>query len=285
MSPSERLYQRDGVVADLRADGRTRLQYRQLIVEYDPVPQASGSARVALGDTEVLVAIKGDVCENSVGKLVFSVDTSSPSLSVLRESDDKNAIQEENAVRAANLSRLFNDSFDVSQLSVAENRFSWTLYVDVLIINSSGNLFDVMSMAVRAALTHCRLPKVTVEEGEAVGLSVSDDPADLKSLSCSSTPVSLTFAVFDSEDNNSTGNDFVFVADPNSAEEASSDYLVSLGMNEAGQVCLVQKWASELSTAPSKPFSAAYSIIEQLTMTARQLSPSILSETQTLGVV
>lgn len=272
LSPSERLFLRDGIASDLRADGRSRLQYRQLCVEYDPVPQASGSARVAVGDTEVLVALKGDVCESAVGKLVFTVDTSSPSLSVLRESDDKNVRQEENAIRAANLSRLFNDSFDVSQLSVAEGRFSWTLFVDVLIINASGNLFDVMSMAVRAALTHTRLPKVTVEEGEAVGLSVSDDPADLKSLTCTDTPVSLTFAVYDEQPQ------FMFVADPNSAEEASADYLVSIGMNAAGQVCLVKKWASDLPMAITTPLSSP-NIIDQLTTAARQLSPSIISET------
>ena len=44
--------------ADLRYDGRKKESFRKVIVEYDISKSAEGSARVKIGDTEVLAGVK-----------------------------------------------------------------------------------------------------------------------------------------------------------------------------------------------------------------------------------
>lgn len=59
ISPSENDYILRGVDSNIRADGRGRLDYRQIILETGLITQASGSARCRLGEgTDVLVGIK-----------------------------------------------------------------------------------------------------------------------------------------------------------------------------------------------------------------------------------
>ena len=54
------------------------------------------------------------------------------------------------------LSRAYSHVFDLGQLSVLEGSQCWALYVDILILECGGNLFDAVSMAVKAALFNTR---------------------------------------------------------------------------------------------------------------------------------
>ncbi len=51
------------------------------------------------------------------------------------------------------------DVFDLSQLSVLPGHHCWALYVDILILECGGNLFDAVSIAVKAALFSARIPR------------------------------------------------------------------------------------------------------------------------------
>ena len=46
------------ILKDVRSDNRKPLDYRQITVEYDVSKSAEGSARVKIGDTEVLAGVK-----------------------------------------------------------------------------------------------------------------------------------------------------------------------------------------------------------------------------------
>lgn len=62
ISPSERDFITKGVQADIRADGRARLSYRQIVLETGLISQTSGSARCRLGEgTDVLVGVKVEI--------------------------------------------------------------------------------------------------------------------------------------------------------------------------------------------------------------------------------
>lgn len=52
-----------------------------------------------------------------------------------------------------------SDAFDLRQLSVLPGRHCWALYVDILILECGGNLFDAVSIAVKAALFNTRIPR------------------------------------------------------------------------------------------------------------------------------
>lgn len=57
-SQEEVAYISEGFNLNLRSDGRQADQLRQLVLETGQLVQASGSARLKLGDTDVLVAVK-----------------------------------------------------------------------------------------------------------------------------------------------------------------------------------------------------------------------------------
>ena len=61
LSKAERAFVRDGIEQNVRVDGRARDDYRSMTLELGVVPQASGSARLRLGATDVMVAVKADI--------------------------------------------------------------------------------------------------------------------------------------------------------------------------------------------------------------------------------
>jgi exosome complex component RRP42 len=61
VSPAEKSYIEQGVEQDCRADGRSRLEYRHVVMESGLLSQASGSARCRLGDSDVLVGVKVEI--------------------------------------------------------------------------------------------------------------------------------------------------------------------------------------------------------------------------------
>ena len=60
-SSAEVLYSLQGVANYFRDDGRGRLDYRHLTLEVGLFPQASGSSRLQLGATDVLVAVTAEL--------------------------------------------------------------------------------------------------------------------------------------------------------------------------------------------------------------------------------
>lgn len=66
---------------DLRNDGRKRNDYRPMELETDIVTHASGSARLRLANTDVLVGVKAEIDvpfseSPKAGKIEFFVDWS-----------------------------------------------------------------------------------------------------------------------------------------------------------------------------------------------------------------
>lgn len=57
-SHEELVYTREGFQLDVRGDGRNTEELRSIVLETGQLVQASGSARLKLGATDVLVAVK-----------------------------------------------------------------------------------------------------------------------------------------------------------------------------------------------------------------------------------
>lgn len=74
ISPSERSYILSGLThptQPTRLDGRSLLDSRAISISYGDAPQASGSARVVLGQTEVVGGIRLEVGEDGEGPRCF----------------------------------------------------------------------------------------------------------------------------------------------------------------------------------------------------------------------
>lgn len=238
LSKSEKEYISQGIMEDMRLDGRGRLDYRPFQLSLNPIPQAIGSARLKMGfGGDFLVAVKGEITRPdpdtpTQGFMTFSVDSSS---SVLKEGDEK-ATMDRNTLTAATLQHILAESFDLTQLCIVPGRHCWSLFVDVLVLESDGNILDAAVMASRAALNATRLPGVSVEtDTEAESLALSDDPNDARVLSCQNLPLTVTLCQIDAT---------AYFVDPTRAEESCVRALLSVAMNQTGAVTFLQKSAA-----------------------------------------
>ncbi|KAK2492699.1 hypothetical protein MC885_012125 [Smutsia gigantea] len=211
LSEAEKVYIVHGIQEDLRVDGRGCEDYRCIEVETEVVSNTSGSARVKLvstvatvdtqaekwGHTDILVGVKAEMGTPKLekpneGYLEFFVDCSANATPEFegRGGDDL-------GMEIANtLSRIFNNksSVDLKALCISPREHCWILYVDVLLLECGGNLFDAISIAVKAALFSTRIPRVRVLEDEegSKDIELSDDPYDCVRLSVENVPCIVT---------------------------------------------------------------------------------------------
>nr|XP_045718558.1 exosome complex component RRP42 isoform X2 [Mirounga angustirostris] len=197
LSEAEKVYIVHGVQEDLRVDGRGCEDYRYVEVETDVVSNTSGSARVKLGHTDILVGVKAEMGTPKLekpneGYLEFFVDCSANATPEFegRGGDDL-------GTEIANtLYRIFNNksSIDLKSLCISPREHCWILYVDVLLLECGGNLFDTICIAVKAALFNTRIPRVRVLEDEegSKDIELSDDPYDCIRLSVENVPCIVT---------------------------------------------------------------------------------------------
>ncbi|KAJ6662001.1 hypothetical protein lerEdw1_012848 [Lerista edwardsae] len=134
------------------------------------------------GQTDILVGVKAEMGTPKLDKpkegyLEFFVDCSA---NAAPEFEGRGG--EELGTEIANtLYRIFNNesSLDLKLLCINPREHCWVLYVDVLLLECGGNLFDAISVAVKAALFNTRIPKVRVVEDEGGReIELSDDPFD-----------------------------------------------------------------------------------------------------------
>ncbi|GAB0184299.1 exosome complex component RRP42 isoform X1 [Grus americana] len=199
LSEPEKLYIVHGVQEDLRVDGRGCEDYRCAEVETDVVSNTSGSARVKLGHTDILVGVKAEMGTPKLekpdeGYLEFFVDCSA---NATPEFEGRGG--EELGTEIANtLYRVFSSesSVDLKSLCINPREHCWVLYVDVLLLECGGNLFDAISIAVKAALFNTRIPKVRVLEDEegSKEIELSDDPYDCIRLNVDDVPCIVTLS-------------------------------------------------------------------------------------------
>ena len=94
------------------------------------------------------------------------------------------------------LAKAYKDKnvFDYSVLEGQNKAFSWILYVDILILEVGGNLYDTVSIAVKAALHSTTIPRVKIAtiDGGQPELEINDDPLDGYRLNVTQSPILVT---------------------------------------------------------------------------------------------
>jgi len=233
ISNAERKYLEDGVSQNFRSDGRTNLDYRHFVLETGIVSQTNGSARVKLAQTDVLVGIKLEIgapeeVSPTKGRIHFSVECC-PSASP--EFEGRGA-EELNTELARILERLLKTEnvIEMEKLCIIPGKVCWILYIDALVLDSGGNLFDAISVATRAALSNTLIPVVEVANDD---YDVADDPSKQWSLNVSNVPVCVTFCKIGSS----------YVVDATIEEELCMNVRLTIGINKQGNICTVNKGA------------------------------------------
>ncbi|KAH3744793.1 ribosomal protein S5 domain 2-type protein [Pelomyxa schiedti] len=236
ISPSQAKFIEEGVRQDLRTDGRGRVDYRPLTIETSVVPQANGSARARVAGTDVVVGVKVELGEPDVttpddGRVLFSVDCC-PSASPEFDSYKTDTL---NIELARAMSRLIgNAGLDTKALCILPGKQCWIVYVDALVMDSDGNLFDAISIATRAALYSTKIPKISLVPGELPGetdIEIADDMEDCDKIDIENVPICVTLTKIGQH----------FVVDASLEEELCMGARVTVGISPKGTVCGLQK--------------------------------------------
>jgi exosome complex component RRP42 len=206
-----------------RLDGRGPDEYRPITVEPGFVNTADGSSLVRIGHTAVLAGIKlepgkpfpdtpnAGVLTTNAELIPLSSPTFEPgppqpgAIEVSRVVD--------RAIRAA-------ETIDLTRLCVTPNEKSWVCYVDMHVLDHSGNLIDAALLAALSALKHTTVPAKRFEIAEA------DYPLAVDHLPVECTFVRLGDAI---------------VVDPTFDEEQAAQGRITVATDEAGRIVAMQK--------------------------------------------
>jgi len=205
-----------------RIDGRKFDEHRKIEIETNVVNKAEGSARVKIGNTQVLVGIKMAVGEPYLDSPESGVLTTAAELIPLASPDFEAGPPRENAIELARVvDRGVRESevVELDKLCLEPGEKVWIVFIDIHILDYDGNLFDAASLASLAALSTATVPAARFEVGE-------DYPLPLKD-----PPISCTSVKFDN---------FV-VLDPSLDEEEIADARLTVATDKNGDIRAMQK--------------------------------------------
>jgi len=259
VSESEAAFIREGIAQGIRNDGRSNEDFRFFTLQAGQMMHANGSSRLKLDDTDIMVGInmeigEPDVAEPEFGRVVCSVDCAA---SASPEFAGRGA-EALNIELTSALEQILVDSniINLRDLCIIPDQQCWVLYIDVLVLDSSGNLLDAIVMAVRAALMVTSVPSVQVVEGpnREKQIEVSDDPYNSKPFRCDDVPLCVSFIKVADE----------FIVDPTLQEEDVMAARITVAVNRMCHVCSMHKAgvggvapeALQTIIARSKPIAA-----------------------------
>ncbi len=216
-----------------RVDGRALDEAREISIETNAIPKANGSARIRLGDTEVVCGVKiqpdrpfpdtGDkglfICTAELLPLSHpTVETGPPQPPVIE------------LARVVDRGIRESHMVDVSQLVIEKDKSVIGVFADNVVVDYDGNLFDACSYASTAALLSSKTPKWNwiddapkLAEGEETPLPIT------------TIPVSVTMGKI--------GNHII--VDPNGDEWDSMDARITITSDSDGNLCALQKGGND----------------------------------------
>ena len=220
-----------------RIDGRAPDQIRPLKIETGLIQKANGSARVTLGNTQVIAGVKiatGTPFPDTPDKGLLVVNAEIlPMASPYAEAGppSEEAIE---LARVVDRGIRESEMVDLANLCLVPGKSVVTVFVDCNVMNVDGNLFDATSYAVVSALRTSKMKKYVVRDEKA------EATEEWIPVPVERTPVSVTLARIGER----------MVVDPNTEEEASMDMRITITTDDDGHICASQKGeASTISPA------------------------------------
>lgn len=213
--------------SDTRLDGRKLTEYRKVDVQINATITAEGSARVKIGETDVIAGIKTEVMEPypdspNEGSIMVGVE-----LLPLSSPDFESGPPSTEAVELARIvDRGIRESkcLDFKSLCIKEGEKIWMIIIDICVINDAGNLFDASSLAAIAALKSMRFPeykdnKIDYKKKTDRGLELTDIPIEVTVIKIGDK----------------------FIVDADSEEEKAIDARLTVASLSDGTLCAMQK--------------------------------------------
>jgi exosome complex component RRP42 len=196
-----------------RADGRQKLQYRDIEIEKNPLQNAEGSAVCSIGKTQVIAGIKIDLATpfaDKPGEGVLSTGAEFTPLGNRHFEPGPPRVEAievarvvDRAIRSAEVLNLKGMGLEGSEKVIAA-------YVDLWVADHDGNLFDAGLLAAMSALKNTRMPKI--EEGKIIRGEYSG------MLEVKNVATSCTFAKYGD----------TFLLDPDFVEQSGAEGTLTL---------------------------------------------------------
>ena len=227
-----------------RLDGRDLDQIRPIEIEVGLIKKANGSARVKLGNTEVVAGVKVETGEpfeglENKGALILSAEvlpTASPYI-------EPGPPDEETVELARVVDRGIRESemLDLTKLVLISGEIVYVIFVDCSVINADGNLFDATSYAVVSGLLDSKLPVFEIRDRKVVDTGEKQNPP------ITTLPVSITAVrIGDS-----------IILDPTAEEEACMDSRITITTNSDHKFAAIQKGSTGAFTVEQLKRAAA----------------------------
>ena len=214
--------------ANTRLDGRKLTEYRKPVkVEYSVVKTAEGSARVMIGETDVMVGVKLEVGEpypDTPNEGTIIVGAELLPMSNPEFEPGPPGIQAIELARVVDRGIRESKALDFRKLCITPGEKIWMVVIDICPINDAGNLFDASSLAALAALKDTKFPSFN---GEKVDYKNKTD----EKLELEKEPIAVTVIKI--------GNKFI--VDPDIEEEKVVDARLTVASLEDGTLCALQK--------------------------------------------
>jgi len=229
-----------------RTDGRGPEEVRHLRIEKGYVNTAEGSARVHLGNTDVLVGVKINTGVPYPDTPNSGVLTTSAELIPMASPTFESGPPSPTAIELARVvDRGIRETktVDLDKLCIVPKEKVWVLFIDMHILDYDGNLFDACSYGTLAALSSSKLP------GSKIGGEDRPLPVD-------HWPVSITAAKLRD----------TIVFDPGLDEERIADARLTVATDENGDIRAMQKGLKG---------SFSYDEVRKVIATARRLGNGI----------
>ena len=237
MSEYEKSNIRLSTMSGVRTDTRRSMDARPVTLEIGVLSDAFGSARVRIGRTDVLAAVRAEFSKPyptgriGPGPLVFQVDLSGlagEGLACIPRDDD---LQMDCYVLMVTrtLEKLYNTFatrvITDPRLAIIPGKLNWMLNVYVTAFESDGNILDACLMAVRGALRSTWFPNILIDRNPdssdpAVSIKIDEDRTKYWRLDALACPLTVTYLRVGSE----------WVIDPNEEEECAADARLILGL-------------------------------------------------------
>jgi len=212
-----------------RTDGRSFQEYREIFLEAGAIEKSEGSARVKIGNTQLLVGAKPQLAEPfpdtpNLGVLM----TNSELLPMASPTFEPGPPDERSVELARVVDRCLREGqiIDLEKLTIIEGQKVWMIFVDIHVLDYDGNLMDAAVLGSVAAIINAKIPSASVEEDK-----VSIDYEKMQPLPIKEKPLMCTLAKIGNE----------LIVDPSLEEENIMDARISVGMREDGSICAMQK--------------------------------------------
>jgi exosome complex component RRP42 len=212
-----------------RIDGRKFDEFRKIFLQEGIIKNAEGSARVRLGETEVVAGVKlelGTPFPDTPEEGILIVNAE---FSPIASPDFEPGPPSEDAIELGRIvDRGIRESkcVELEKLCLIPKEKVWCVFVDIHIINHQGNLLDASALASIAALRNAKIPKI---ENDKVIRGESE-----KQLPVIFKPINVTVAKI--------GNNFIL--DPLLEEEEIANSKLSICVRDDDKICALQKQGS-----------------------------------------